>query len=124
MAKSTAHDEWHQAFELTRLYVAHRLGPRPRYATAQDEAIRRASEALDADTSNLALAARRFLAIEYATLDAALDRSGSGVPRQSDWERAIAHVDAASDERVRSMARRGMVVRAALGGWSSAGPDR
>ena len=100
--------------ELTRLFIAAQLGPKPRRVAAQEAAIAHASDVLDSLTSDEATRARRALAIEHA----ALTSRRRGRPTLADWEAAIGKVDGSTDEEVRRMARGGMYLRAASGGWA------
>ena len=110
----TTRDDWERSIELTRLFIAAQLGPKPRRVAAQDAAIAYASDVLDSLTSDEAAMARRVLAIEYV----ALTSGQRGRPRLTDWEAAIGTVDGSADADVRRMARGGMYLRAASGGWA------
>lgn len=111
----TAEERARQDHELTALFVANQLGPKPRRVADQEAAIARASTALEASPLDEAKRARRILAIEY-TAWAELRKRGH--PTAEHWEQAIGIVDMASDEDVRLRARGGMVIRAAQGGWA------
>jgi len=106
--------EWLQDYELTRLFVAKHLGPRPRRVADQDAAIQRASDMLDSLTSHEAMMARRFLAIESVALKSARRRAR---PTEAEWMAAIEIVDTSDDLDVRRLARGGMSLRAASGDW-------
>ena len=75
----TARDDWERSMELTRLFIAAQLGPKPRRVAAQEAAIAHASDVLDSLTSDEVTRARRALAIEHAALTSR--RRAVGWPR-------------------------------------------
>ncbi len=123
-----ARAEWEAAYELTRLFVANQLGPRPVDDAGEDAAIARASNALEASPLEEARRAQRFLAIEYTAWRLARERAEDDdehdleelpKPTADHWRVAIVIVDADDHQGMRSRARAGMVIRAAQGGWAA-----
>lgn len=109
-----------QAIELTRLFVANALGPKPRRERDQDSAVERACERLEVSLSAEARQARYVVAVEHAAQSKTQwARNPSRRIEKRDWLLAVEIVRSLSEDDLRRYARGGLSVRATLGGWSS-----
>ena len=95
----TTRDELKRDHDLTALFIAKQLGPRPRRVVDQEAAIERASDVLDSLESQEAAHARRILAIEMLAITNANDHIRRNRPTRNDFQAAIAAIDGADDPR-------------------------